>query len=276
MLPQRLDILIAFKSISLAPDLSVTEKRVASALIDHFNRQTTQCDPSLDTLATLLGIHRRTVIRSINRLVLFKYFRRIRHGGKFHRNFYQPLWPRFRELEAEWKIRRLNHSQRYREGKLSLWQGPPEHPAGGNDVTQTSLINLSKGTLPSGSVRNGPQKKNVSNDPEGLTRKEQYSSIPHPNRPMFHVKETSSCDAAYDAAERRWNNVLLKRFLATPTTYGEIIAAIDSTMQAAATEAEIKRRGAGVRYILNQLKAKSLQPSVQSGDVAENTTQKIV
>ena len=85
MLPQPLDILIAFKSISLAPDLSVTEKRVASALIDHFNRQTTQCDPSLDTLATLLGIHRRTVIRSVNRLVLFKYFRRIRHGGKFHR-----------------------------------------------------------------------------------------------------------------------------------------------------------------------------------------------
>src|SRR5450830_1901092 len=41
MLPQPLDILIAFKSISLAPDLSVTEKRVASALIDHFNRQTT-------------------------------------------------------------------------------------------------------------------------------------------------------------------------------------------------------------------------------------------
>ena len=68
MLPQRLDILIAFKSISLAPDLSVTEKRVASALIDHFNRQTTQCDPSLDTLAILLGIHRRTVIRSVNRL----------------------------------------------------------------------------------------------------------------------------------------------------------------------------------------------------------------
>src|SRR5450759_4683399 len=41
MLPQPVDILIAFKSISLAPDLSVTEKRVASALIDHFNRQTT-------------------------------------------------------------------------------------------------------------------------------------------------------------------------------------------------------------------------------------------
>jgi hypothetical protein len=276
MLPQPLDILIAFKSISLAPDLSVTEKRVASALIDHFNRKTTQCDPSLDTLAILLGIHRRTVIRSVNHLVRLKYFRRIRHGGKFHRNFYQPLWPRFREVEVEWKIRRLNHSQRYREGKLSLWQGPPEHPAGGNDVTQTNLINFSKGTLPAASVRDDPQGQNAPSDPKGLARKELHSSIPHPNRPMFHVKETSSREAAYDAAERRWNNALLKRFLATPKIYGEIIAAIDSTMQAAATEAEIKRRGAGVRYILNQIKAKSLQPSVSGGDVAENTTQKIV
>ena len=137
MLPQRLDILIAFKSISLAPDLSVTDRRVAGTLIDHFNRRTTQCDPSLDTLAVLLGIDRRTVIRSINRLVRMKYFRRTRHGGKFHRNFYEPLWPRFREVEAEWQSRRLKHSQRFREGKLSLWQGQPVHPAGGKIGTQT-------------------------------------------------------------------------------------------------------------------------------------------
>ena len=259
MLPQPLDILIAFKSISLSPDLSVTEKRVASALIDHFNRQTTQCDPSLDTLATLLGIHRRTVIRSVNRLVRFKYFRRIRHGGKFHRNFYEPLWPRFREVEVEWQDRRFKHSQRFCEGKLSLWQGQPEHPAGGNDVTQTSLINISNETLPSGSIRNDSRRQNSSSNPHRLTKKERCSSIPHPNRPMFHVKETSSRDAAYDAAERRWTNALQKEFVAMPTTYGEIIGAIDSAMQAAATEAEVKKRGAGMRYILHQVKGVRLK-----------------
>ena len=265
MLPRPLDILIAFKSISLAPDLSVTEKRVASALIDHFNRQTTQCDPSLDTLAILLGILRRTVIRSVNRLVLFKYFRRIRHGGKFHRNFYQPLWPRFRELEAEWKIRRLNHSQRYREGKLSLWQGPPGHPAGGNDVTQTSLINFSKGSLPVASVRDDPQGQNASSNPKGLTRKEQHSSIPHPNRPMFHVKDACSRDAANAAAERRWNIALQNRFVSAPKEYGEIISAIDPAMQVAATEAELKRRGSGLRYILDQLKSLQLPSEPATG-----------
>lgn len=254
MLPQRLDILIAFKSISLAPDLSVTEKRVASAVIDHFNKKTTQCDPSLGTLAILLGIHRRTVIRAINRLVSLKYFRRTRHGGKFHRNFYEPLWPRFREVEAEWQRRRLAHSQRFREGKLSLWQGQPSHPVGGKAVTQTSPINLSNEILPGGSVRDDPQGQNAPSDRQRLTRKEQCSSIPHPNRPMFHVKETRSRDAAYAAAERRWSTALHYRYVSTPTVYGEIISAIDSAMQSAATEAEIKRHGAGLAYILDQLK----------------------
>ena len=255
MLPQRLDILIAFKSISLAPDLSVTDKRVASALIDHFNRQTTQCDPSLDTLAVLLGIDRRTVIRSVNRLVRLKYFRRTRHGGNFHRNFYEPLWPRFREVEAEWQSRRLKHSQRFREEKLSRWKGQPVHPAGGKDGTQTSPINLSNEILSSGAVRDDPQRQNSSNGSQRLTRKEQCSSLPHPNRPMFHVKETRSRDAANAAAERRWNIALQNRYVSAPKAYGEIIGAIDPAMQAAATEAELKRHGAGLAYILDQLKA---------------------
>jgi DNA-binding MarR family transcriptional regulator len=255
MLPQRLDILIAFKSISLTPDLSVTDKRVASALIDHFNRQTTQCDPSLDTLAVLLGIDRRTVIRSINRLVRLKYFRRTRHGGNFHRNFYEPLWPRFREVEAEWQSRRRKHSQRFREGKLSLWQGQPVHPAGGKVGTQTSPTNISNEILPAGSVRDDPRGQNASSNPQRLTSKEQCSSIPHPNRAMFHVKETPSRDAANAAAERRWNIALQNRYVSVPKAYGEIIGSIDPAMQAAATEAELKRHGAGLAYILDQLKA---------------------
>jgi hypothetical protein len=254
MLPQPLDILIAFKSISLAPDLSVTEKRVASAIIDHFNQKTTQCDPSFDTLAVLLGIHRRTVIRAINRLVRLKYFRRVRHGGNFHRNFYEPLWPRFRAVEAEWQRRRYEHSQRFREAKLSRWKGLAGHSAGGKDVTQTSPSNLSNEILSSGSVRDDPQGQSASNGSQRLTRKEQCSSILHSNRPMFHVKKTHTRDAAYAAAERRWNTALQSQYVATPTVYGEIIGAIDPAMQAAATEAELKRHGAGLAYILDELK----------------------
>jgi hypothetical protein len=255
MLSRRLDLLLAFKAISLAPDLSITDKRVATAIVDHFNKRTGQCDPSLDTLAVLLGVHRRTIIRSVNRLVLLKYFRRTRHGGNFHRNFYEPLWSRFREIEAEWQRRRFDHSQRFRGEKLSRWKGQPEHSAGGNEATQTCPINISNEILANGSVRDDQHGQNSSNDSQGLTRKEQCSSVLHPKSHKFQVKETRSRDAARDAAERRWNNALQYQYLATPTAYGEIIGAIDSAMQAAATEAEIKRHGAGLAYILDQLKA---------------------
>ena len=65
---QENDILIALKVINLHPDLSNSARRVAGALIDHFNRKTGQCDPSISRLAKLLGINRATVIRATNDL----------------------------------------------------------------------------------------------------------------------------------------------------------------------------------------------------------------
>jgi hypothetical protein len=39
-----------------------------------------------------------------------------------------------------------------------------------------------------------------------------------------------------------------------PITYAEVVEAIDPTIQAAATEAEMRSRGAGLAYILSTLK----------------------
>jgi hypothetical protein len=270
MLPQRLDILIAFKSISLAPDLTDTEKRVAAAIIDHYNKNTTQCDPSLDTLATLLGVHRRTVIRAVNRLVSLKFFRRVRHGGKYHRNFYEPIWSRFREVEAEWQRRRRTHSQRFCGQKMSPWQGQPEHSAGGDDVTQTNPTNISTETSSGGSIRNDSQGQRSSDVPKRAAEKEQCSTIRHPNRQMFPVKQTSSRDAAYGSAERRWNIELQERYLPSSEVYGEIIDKIDEAMKAAATEAEMQCRGNGVRHILKQLQNKNTRLLALDGGVTTN------
>ncbi len=78
--------LIAHKAINLAGDLSASEKRVAAVLVDCFNFKTHQCDPALNTVAKLLRLSRRTVIRAINALVLKGYLRKKTHGGYFHRN----------------------------------------------------------------------------------------------------------------------------------------------------------------------------------------------
>jgi|SRR6267142_1857860 hypothetical protein len=53
--------LLAHKAINLYDDLSGLEKRVAAANIDHYNRKTGQCDPSLGTIARLIDVSRRTV-----------------------------------------------------------------------------------------------------------------------------------------------------------------------------------------------------------------------
>jgi hypothetical protein len=55
------------------------------------------------------------------------------------------------------------------------------------------------------------------------------------------------------AAERRWNDQLLRRFASKPLTLGDIVNGIDSVMQEAATDAELARPGAGFNYIINAL-----------------------
>jgi hypothetical protein len=63
-----------------------------------------------------------------------------------------------------------------------------------------------------------------------------------------------SADAARTEAERRWSADLHERYGSTPDVYGEIITSIDSAMQSAATDAELKRHGAGVAYIIERLR----------------------
>src|SRR5262249_14660204 len=107
------DTFIAHKAINLSDDLSGTEKRVGAAIIDHFNRKTGQCDPSLDSIAKLLGVSRRPVIRAVGALVQKGYFAKTRHGGHFHRNSYMPLWSRFLAREAKWNERRKSASRKF-------------------------------------------------------------------------------------------------------------------------------------------------------------------
>ncbi|MHB8271186.1 helix-turn-helix domain-containing protein [Bradyrhizobium sp.] len=147
MMLKALDTLIAHKMISLSDTLLGNDKRVAAALIDHFNRKTGQCDPSLNTIAELLGVHPRTVIRSIRRLVRTGFFRKVKHGGKFHRNSYEPMWLVYRQLDDVWKDRRKARRATFASPNVSLCHGQPRHPADDRDVTQTCLKNHFEETL---------------------------------------------------------------------------------------------------------------------------------
>src|SRR5258708_32982608 len=146
MLPRPLDMTLAYKGISLHPDLSAGDKLVAAAIIDHFNHKTSQCDPSIERLGWLLGISERTVIRSTQRLERLRLIRKRRHGGHFNCNSYEPVWSSFRELEAKWNARFNANSRRSGPARVSSSDCQSRHPLGAIPVTQTLQTNPSKET----------------------------------------------------------------------------------------------------------------------------------
>ena len=96
------DILFAFKALTLIEGLSDSARRVGGAIIDHFNRRTGQCNPSVQRLAELLGLHRASIMRAIEQLHDLDLIQRVRHGSRTHCNAYLPNWARFNALVAEW------------------------------------------------------------------------------------------------------------------------------------------------------------------------------
>jgi DNA modification methylase len=145
---QKGDILIALKAINLSPDIGNCDKAVAAALLDHFNRRTGQCDPSIKRLARLLGFSERTIFRSLKRIEADRLFKRIRHGGHLSRNSYEPNWQRFREIESRWSARMKPAASGPTKLSPTPSQGCQLEPD--NPVTQTFRKNLSKETCQSG------------------------------------------------------------------------------------------------------------------------------
>src|SRR5437879_1928670 len=113
MLPKKLDITLALKAIALADNATASEKRIAAAVLDHFNRKTGRCDPSYETIAAILSINVRTVGRGITKLAKINFLKVIIHGGVRHCNSYQPNWPLFRAIETEWQRKRRQHANRF-------------------------------------------------------------------------------------------------------------------------------------------------------------------
>ncbi|HEV2630825.1 MAG TPA: helix-turn-helix domain-containing protein [Pseudolabrys sp.] len=221
-----LDTLLAAKVINIMPGLRPSDRKVALALIEHFNRKTGRCDPGIQRIASLLDCCTRTVIRATNRLEKLGLFEKDRHGGYSNRNRYRPNWKRLAEHEAAWKSK-LHRSRR---SKVSPETRQAGHLESDSAVTQTCSRILPKQTY--------------SRSPAREERMPQRSKLPIPR----------AADAARTEAERRWSNDLLEVYAGRPVTYAEIVDAIDVGLSAAATEAELSQHGAGLRLIQRRLK----------------------
>jgi predicted transcriptional regulator len=235
---RRIDTLLALKAISLAPGLKENDRRVAAALVEHFNRETSQCDPGLKRIADLLGISTRTVIRSIQRLEVAGLVRKVRHGGHLNRNRYELVWSRFQEIEAEWRVR-FARSAQSRVTEMSPAGCQPCHVASDSSGTQTCTTNLLNKTCSKRLPKKGLEERAFSSSPS--TR----------------AGGARSAEAARVEAERRWTAALHEQFAHLPVTHGEIIDLIDTAMQEAATDAEMRRPGSGLPHILRKLRISS-------------------
>src|SRR5262249_5072140 len=146
------------------------------------------------------------------------------------------VWSRFQEIEAEWRARFARRAQRVTE--MSPAKCQPCHVDGDSSGTQTCRTNLLNETC----SKRLPKKEKV---------KTAFSL------PSMAERGTRSADAARVEAARRWSNALHERFAHSPVTYGEIIELIDTPMQEAATDVEMRRRGSGFLHILRELRMPS-------------------
>lgn len=97
------DILTADMALSIMPNLSTNECRVALVIIEHFDPGTGHCSPSIERLAMITGLCRGAVSRATNKLDRLGLIRKVSRGGPGHPTAYLPSWEKFRGFVAGWE-----------------------------------------------------------------------------------------------------------------------------------------------------------------------------
>jgi hypothetical protein len=268
-----LDTLIAYKVLAIIPGLTASERRVAGAIIDHFNRVDDRCDPGIERLARLLRLDRRTVFRAVETLDRLGLILKDRHGGRSLRNSYEPVWDKFREIEANWKGRFNDKSvtSPVTNSSRGKWHGSPERD--GEPVTQTFLVNQSTTEPVSNCASSATRRPLRGGKADGSARKEKEAP-PH-SRAAHPIHRTALRGAADIAAERRWNAQLLGTL--DKHDYVKVSMAIDEVIRAGATTAELRNPGAGLPYLLEAVRNKIGQAVLNvdrqdAGDARESST----
>lgn len=272
-MPKNSDILFSLKAINLMPGLGDSTRRVAGAIIDHFNKKTGQCDPSIERLVTLLEINRATVLRATDRLHELELISKISHGGHFHCCAYQPNWDNFRKFVVEWDAlmkavrARVSLDRQMHLQERSVQQEPAEQgvelpinvadvrpptsqdcePEGRSAATQTSPINQSKKPVETVQGETPPPLSG-----KVASRQPVRSRFERPREqlnlllPINGGKSTSHLAAAHAAAEKRWHDDMKGL---SEWRYAKIAEWMTTDSQAATTEAEMACRGGGLNFI---------------------------
>jgi len=247
-LVQKNDILFAYKALIFDGSLSSAGKSVGAALIEHFNKKTGRCDPSIKRLAKLLGVSRATVNRGNAELCDRDqpYFVRVSHGGRNNCTTYSPQWHRFRAFV-------LALEARFRDG-LAPSNASVLRPSRAQncdipdlkDETQTRPNNPLKEPLRN-SVEEGPQLRPEVRSGDNVVR------MPAPHQRSVQgmkVYTPSHAQAAETAAVKR---ILSDARANDSALYTRISIEADDVMLTQAAQVEMKQAGTGLRALLEIL-----------------------
>ena len=266
-----LDLTIARRAIGLTTGMSGSAHVVGFALMEHYNRKTGQCDPSIARLAVMLGISEATVKRATKELCdEYGLFRKSSHGGLSHRAKYQPNWKTMRGILASWEARMPTGS-------------PPENaPDDESNVSEMScstaqyrsleqlnieprtLLNKPYGINPSsdgasGGVQAGP----VQSAGDQAARAPQADRLAglwkgQPEQVQIQPSEVAyggRSRVAQQAAMRRWHSAMMRRGRGT---FARFIEWATEEISDKATAAEMRRQGDGERFIVDRMNAAGL------------------
>ncbi len=247
---------IAFKVLCLAPDLTNSDKKVAAAMLEHRNRRNGRCDPSIETLSSECGLCERSVKRSVVALAAASLFTVLRHRSYSGRNSYILNLDELNRRDSAWRNLLSTLAERRRVSRMAPGQGqslPQDGDAGG---TQTHISNLSEITQRSRALPTAEKQLAILSPTDAGDR----HSSPGLNRP----RSVPSKDAARNAATKRWDTALRHAFANDVNAHGEATALVDEEMSEKATDAELKLRGDGIRYLLDAIGKKGLAIKVNS------------
>lgn len=276
---QKNDVLFAHKALTLVADLSAADRRVAGAIIDHFNKKTGQCDPGNARLADLLGMDARTVRRATSDLCdVYELFSKVSHGGKSHRAAYTPNWKKFQAIVDEWDARMRKKTEPSDAGGNraelpgSLGRDCPVEQ--GETALQTLIRNPSnKPIAPYGACGDAglgiaprqeePRWKSQPQGRNGLLRGRAGQPNSRQSRKPQVAYSPSHEAAARAQAEKRLDADLRRLGW---QAHSQAIEHMDAGMVEAATRAEIGRPGAGLRLVMDQLGPRMLRSADAIGE----------
>jgi hypothetical protein len=260
---QQNDILFAHMALLAAHGLSPAARRVGFAIIEHYNKKTGQCDPSIERIARMLGLGRSVVAGATAELCKVDkdtneplgMFIRVTHGGRSHRTAYVPLWERFHEIIDDWDLRMKDGSAPSNIRKTGRSTSEKSDVNSPKNRTQTDRRNRQKKPKAAVSLsERGGEQPPPSRQRQGSKGLRNEGASPQRQGFLVHAiaggKGASHADAAEAAAMRRIIDPARKHNAALAY---RIDTEATPEMLAQASAAEVARRGSGLQHLVDAL-----------------------